>query len=88
MALCKPILLTDFSTAKDQIENEKTGLIVPMTPEGIEHGLSRLLQDKALRERLQETLSRCDLSNTEEIEKLYALLEGPAAGAPARGQKG
>lgn len=88
MALCKPILLTDFSTAKDQIENEKTGLIVPMTPEGIEHGLSRLLQDKALRERLQETLSRCDLSNTEEIKKLYALLEGPAAGTPARGQKG
>ncbi|WOC33548.1 MULTISPECIES: glycosyltransferase [Caproicibacterium] len=79
MALCKPILLTDFSTAKDQITDGETGLIVPMNPQGIAEGLERLLTDAALRGKLEQTLSEMDSSNVEEIQKLYALLAGTPA---------
>ena len=74
--MARPILLTDFSTAADQIDSEKNGLIVPMTPEGIAEGLQRLLSDGALRERFTAALSACDYTNEGEIEKLYVLLEG------------
>ncbi len=76
MVLCRPILLTDFSTAADQIESGVNGLIVPMTPEGVEAGLRRLLTDGGLRESYSRALARGRYSNEEEIEKLYALLEG------------
>ena len=74
--MARPILLTDFSTAADQIASGKNGLIVPMTPEGIAEGLQRLLDDKALRQRFTAALSACDYTNESEIEKLYALIDG------------
>ena len=76
MVMARPILLTDFSTAADQIASGKNGLIVPMTPEGIAEGLQRLLDDKALRQRFTGALSACDYTNESEIEKLYALIDG------------
>ena len=76
MALCKPILLTDFSTARDQITDGKTGLIVPMTSEGVADGLERLLTNAALRNRLENELAAHDYSNEDEIFKLYALIDG------------
>lgn len=80
MALCKPILLTNFSTAKDQITDGETGLISPMNPEGIANGLERLLTDSHLRRTLEQTLSNHDYSNEGEIQKLYALIDGSSAG--------
>ena len=56
MVLCKPILLTDFSTAADQVTSGENGLIVPMTPEGIAEGLEKLLTDGELRQRFHDAL--------------------------------
>lgn len=75
MVLCRPILLTDFSTASDQITDGENGMIVPMTTEGVEQGLETLVQDAALREKYVHALSECDLTNESEIEKLYALIK-------------
>lgn len=74
MALCRPIVLTDFSTARDQITDGETGLVVPLSSEGIADGLGRLLRDRELRAALCAELARHDYSNPDEIEKLYALL--------------
>lgn len=74
MVMCRPILLTDFTTAKDQIDSGVNGLIVPMTPEGVEQGLEQLLQDEALRGQFISALQACDYTNEEEIQKLYNLL--------------
>lgn len=79
MALCRPILLTNFSTAKDQITDGKTGLIVPMTSQGVANGLERLLQDGNLRVSLEQELARHDYSNESEIQKLYALIDGASS---------
>ena len=74
MVLCKPILLTDFSTAADQVTSGKNGLIVPMTPEGIAEGLEKLLTDSALRKEFHNALAAEDFTNENEIEKVYSLL--------------
>lgn len=68
--LHKPILVTDYSTAKDQIRDGIDGLIVPMHPEGIAEGIRRLIQDESLRKRLSHTLARLRLGTEDEIHKL------------------
>ena len=75
MALCRPILLTDFSTAADQIDSGVNGLIVPMTSEGVEQGLAQLLSGSELRSSLSDALARGTYSNESELQKLYALIE-------------
>ena len=75
MALCRPILLTDFSTAADQIKSGVNGLIVPMTPEGVEHGLEELISGEELRRAFSKALAGESCSNEEELQKLYALIE-------------
>jgi glycosyltransferase involved in cell wall biosynthesis len=72
--LSKPILVTNFSTARDQIKDGIEGLIVEMETEAVAVGISRLLQDQGIRNRLSEHLSRLELGTEEEIEKLYQLL--------------
>ena len=74
MALCRPILLTAFSTAADQIDSGRDGLIVPMTPEGIEQGLRELMGSEELRARFSAELEQGSFSNESEINKLYFLL--------------
>ena len=74
MVLCKPILLTDFSTAADQVTSGENGLIVPMTPEGIAEGLEKLLTDGELRQRFHDALEAEDYTNENEIEKVYSLI--------------
>ena len=86
MALAKPILLTDFSTAADQIDSGKTGLIVPLSPDGIAQGLQQLLDSASLRDSYSKALASLDLSNEGEISKLYDLIEGPPPAAVRRGE--
>lgn len=76
MVMARPILLTDFSTAADQIDSGRNGLIVPMNPEGIAEGLQRLLEDPALREQFSAALAAQDYTNEGELCKLCALIEG------------
>nr|WP_208414421.1 glycosyltransferase [Paenibacillus castaneae] len=72
--LNKPIILTNFSTAKDQIIHNHNGLIVDMTAEAIFEGIERLIVDVSLRSALSKQLSSEILGTETEIEKLYALL--------------
>jgi glycosyltransferase involved in cell wall biosynthesis len=76
MALHRPIVLTDFSTAADQIASGRNGLIVPMTPEGIEKGLAELLLHEGRRRQFSLALAEKNYSNERELSKLYALIDG------------
>jgi glycosyltransferase involved in cell wall biosynthesis len=73
MVMRRPILLTDFSTAADQITSGKNGMIVPMTPEGVEQGLEKLLREENLRASFTKALSEETYSNECELQKLCAL---------------
>ncbi|UOY92702.1 glycosyltransferase [Ectobacillus sp. JY-23] len=71
--LQKPILVTNFSTAKDQIMDGHNGLIVDMTPQAIAQGIEKLM-DKTLRQQLAYNLAKEKLGTEEEIQKLYDII--------------
>lgn len=72
--LNKPIVLTRFNTAKDQINDGVDGLIVDMNPEAVASGIEKLIKDKGLMDRMIKNLSTQQLGTEEEINKLYRLL--------------
>ncbi|PGT96256.1 MULTISPECIES: glycosyltransferase [Bacillus] len=72
--LNRPIIVTNFSTAKDQIEHGVNGLIVGMNGKSISSGIETMLKDVQLRENLRSNLSKENLGTEEEIYKLYDIL--------------
>lgn len=74
MILGKPILVTNFSTATDQIQHGKTGVIVEMNAENVARGIEKLILDKELRNTLTENLAKIELGTEMEIKKLYRIL--------------
>ncbi|MGO4184033.1 glycosyltransferase [Paenibacillus sp. TAF43_2] len=71
--LNKPIVVTNFSTAKDQITHYENGLIVEMNSTAISEGIIEVMESEALRDSLIECLSKESLGTESEIEKFYAL---------------
>lgn len=74
--LAKPIVVTNFDTAKDQIENMINGLIVETNENAIYEGVKRIIEDFELRKNLKSNLDNCQLGTESEIYKLYELIEG------------
>jgi glycosyltransferase involved in cell wall biosynthesis len=74
--LNKPIVVTNFSTARDQIEDGINGLIVDMDADAVAAGIMRLIDDAELRNRLIHHLSNENFGTEEEINKLYELVGG------------
>ncbi|KRE75537.1 glycosyltransferase [Paenibacillus sp. Soil750] len=71
--LQKPIVVTNFSTAKDQIRNKINGLIVAMTPAAVCEGIREIIDNDALRKQLIVNLGKEMLGTETEILKLYQL---------------
>ncbi|EMI9090642.1 glycosyl transferase [Bacillus cereus] len=69
----KPVLITNFSTAKSQVQDGIDGLITEMGINGIVNGIKRLIEDKELREVLVENTLKGEYGNRNEVNKLYAL---------------
>ena len=55
--LCKPILVTNYTSAHEQLENGKFGEIADISEEGIYRGLKKLLEDESLRLQYSRSLS-------------------------------
>lgn len=72
--LCKPIIVTNFSTVYDQFINGKNALIADFSPEDIATKIQRLLEDKVLRNSLVENLKGNICNNSSEVNKLYSFL--------------
>lgn len=73
--LNKPIVVTDFSTAPDQIEDKVNGIIVKMNEESLYEAIRDLIEDVELMNLLKLNLKNEELGNENEINKLYKLLE-------------
>lgn len=71
-----PIIVTNYPTVKDQIEDGKEGIIVPMNPEGIAAGIERMLTDTSLRQNIQTYLSEHEYGNQKEVQKYIDLIDG------------
>lgn len=72
--LNKPIVVTDFSTAKDQIENNVNGLIIDMDSDALVRGIETLIMDPSLRNTFIQNLKKEKLGTEDEINKLYKII--------------
>lgn len=74
--LNKPVVITNFETSKSQLTDGFDGVIVPMDNKECAEGICNLIQDKGLQKKLIENTKITDYTNKQELEKIYALLEG------------
>jgi len=72
--LGKPILITNYPTAKSQLDNGVDGFICPMGVDGIVEGIKTLIDDVELRMMLTNNIKRTNYSNETELEKLYKIV--------------
>ncbi|MDU4323841.1 glycosyltransferase [uncultured Clostridium sp.] len=71
--LGKPIVITNYTTAKSQVKENIDGYICNLSIEGIVDGIEKLYRDKNLREELSNNCKITDYGNNKELEKLYEL---------------
>lgn len=72
--LCKPVVITNYPTAKSQVIDGKDGVIVPMDIKSCAEGIAKVINDTAMRKDLISHMQRHDYGNAEEVEKIYSLL--------------
>ncbi|NQX66764.1 glycosyltransferase [Paenibacillus alba] len=73
--LQKPIVVTNFNTAKDQINDHENGLIVDMNSKSLFEGIAALIDNPALRKQFSMQLSNEQLGTESEIHKLYEMFK-------------
>ncbi|MFD1040619.1 glycosyltransferase [Virgibacillus byunsanensis] len=71
--LGKPIVTTNVNGAIEQIQNGRTGLIVDIDENAIFYGLKKMLDDKYLRQKFSENLSKEYVGTKSELDKLYQI---------------
>jgi glycosyltransferase involved in cell wall biosynthesis len=76
--LNKPVITTDVSGAREQFIDGETGIIVDFDEEQLYKAVKRLLDDKGLRDRLTDSLSKQKIDTTNEIQKLYDVINNPS----------
>lgn len=72
--LGKPVLITNYPTAKSQLRHDVDGYITDLSVEGIAKGIEKLMNDVNLRRKLEKNTKEFDYSNVEELEKLYEII--------------
>ncbi|MCM3568216.1 glycosyltransferase [Neobacillus mesonae] len=72
--LGKPVVITNFPTAKSQAIHGIDAIITDQGVSGIAAGIKTLLTDRNLKERLISNVLSSDYGNEQEIEKLYSLI--------------
>lgn len=73
--LGKPVVITNYTTAKSQVRDNIDGYICELSVEGIADGVEKLYKDKNLRIKLSENCKNTDYSNSSELEKLYNIFD-------------
>ena len=71
--LNKPVIITDYATAKSQLKDGYDGIIIPMDIQGSIEKIIEIIRNKNLQQILIENTKKSDYTNAKEIEKLYKL---------------
>lgn len=72
--LGKPVIITNYPTAKSQIQHGVDGIICEMDNQSIADAILSLHNDATLQDRIVKYLSTHDYGNESEVEKIYKLL--------------
>lgn len=71
----KPIVITDFGTAWEHVENGKNGYIVNMNPEGLSHAIRTLMNNEEIKNIFTNNLKKYKKNNIKEnFKELHKLL--------------
>jgi glycosyltransferase involved in cell wall biosynthesis len=73
--LNKPVIITNYATASNQLEDGIDGVIVPMDTEACAKGIMEVIRDKNLQQRLIDNTKKKDYTNAHEVKKIYQLME-------------
>ena len=73
--LCKPIVVTNFSTVNDQFEDRVNASICEMNGGALADAIIELATHKELRQSYMAYLSAHIVDNSSEVEKLYAFID-------------
>lgn len=72
--LCKPIVVTNFSTVSDQVKNRVDGIVADMNELSIANSIELLIKDIELYHSIKENLEKIEFGNESEVKKLYKLI--------------
>ena len=72
--LCKPIVVTNFSTVGDQFENGRNGTICEMSGKAVANAIIELINDSSLQDSYRMYLESHIVDNSSEVNKLYNYL--------------
>ena len=73
--LCKPVVVTNFSTVNDQFTDSLNASICDMSGEDVAAKIIELLEDNELKKQYVANLGQRVEDNSSEVKKLYSLLE-------------
>lgn len=73
--LCKPVVITNFPTARSQLVDGLDGIIVPLDNEKCAEGIIDFINNSFLQNKIVDYLKKHNYSNSEEIEKIYNLID-------------
>ena len=74
LVLKKLIIASNCAGNTEQIENEKTGIIIDLSARELANAIQRMINDKELRERLETNLSSHNADNSADINMLFDML--------------
>ena len=71
--LGKPVIITNYTTAKSQVRENIDGYICELSIDGIANGIEKLYREQDVKEFLEKGCRNNDYSNCYELVKLYNL---------------
>jgi glycosyltransferase involved in cell wall biosynthesis len=71
--LCKPVIITNYPTAKSQVMDGVDGIIVPMDVNECAIQMAEFISDRKRQEEMIHYLNTHDYGNEDEIKKIYQL---------------
>jgi len=72
--LSKPVMITNYTTAKSQVKDGVDGYITELSIEGIVRGIEKLYNTPVMRQELVSNCIKTNYSNSEELNKLYKII--------------
>lgn len=73
--LGKPVVVTNYPTAKSQINDGIDGVIVPLDNKGCAQGIVEFIGNVDLRNKIAANLEYGNFANEREVDKIYELLK-------------
>lgn len=73
--LHKPVIITKFPTSSSQLVDGVDGVVVPMDNKECAKGIVEFINNKELQSNIINNLENRDYSNSNEVEKVYKIME-------------